>query len=649
MSSSHSPGGNAGTPPPPRRTLPERPSLEQLRKQAKDLLRGARAGDASAMARLTAIAGGVEATLSNAQLAVAREYGFASWAKMVHHVETVTAGGFALRPLIRPVELSPGRRWKLPDGTDAQADDVFAMFVAARDGDIGKVKQLVTRSVSFATVEYNYTPPIHFAVREGHRDLAEFLLDHGADPAYRSYPFQEALLTFAEDRGHAELADLLRRRLSQRFVVAPGTQAIIDAAARGDLGAVEAELGRNLALASAGNETGDTALHHAAKNGHLPVVHALLAAGANVDAVRGDGYRPVHCALMPNWFFQVRLGAREEIAELLLARGARYTIFVAALRGDRDFVRQALARERSLANFEDTCHHRVLSAAVRRGDVAMTRQLLDHGADPNLSEEGAPRGLSLWIAVNDRQQEIVRLLLAHGADPNAEVDSSGTPMSQARNKKDSELVELLRVHGGRQVESPERDRVGQLVEQGKLDEAEQLLRANLHWIHDDEAGWGDGILAGPARDGRHDILAMLMRLGARVPSVSKWAPYYYFKHEATAAFLLERGMDANHMNWHRFTLLHHMAAEGEVAKAKLLLAHGADIDAIDDEYRSTPLGVAARRGHGAMVELLLEHGADPVAAGASWGAPLEWAVRKGHGHVEDLLRNAAPEQPLDDG
>jgi len=33
---------------------------------------------------------------------------------------------------------------------------------------------------------------------------------------------------------------------------------------------------------------------------------------------------------------------------------------------------------------------------------------------------------------------------------------------------------------------------------------------------------------------------------------------------ATAAFLLEHGMDPNHMNWHRFTLLHHMAAEGEL-------------------------------------------------------------------------------------
>jgi ankyrin repeat protein len=646
MSPSPSPGGNAGTPP-PSRLLPERPSLEQLRKQAKDLARDARAGDASALARIRATdrsTPGARITLADAHLAIAREFGFPSWPKLVRHVETVTGGGFALRPLIRPVELSPGRRWKLADGTDASADDVFALFVAAREGDIATIKRLVTRIPSLATVEYNYTPPIHFAVREGHRDIAGFLLNHGADPAYRSYPFQEALLTFAEDRGHGELAELLRGRLSRRFAVTSGTQAIIAAAGRGDLAGVEAELARDRALARAGNETGDTALHHAAKNGHLRVVRTLLAAGANADAVRGDGYRPVHCALMPNWFFQVALGPREEIAELLLSHGARYTIFIAALRGDEQFVHDALARDRSLANFEDTCHHRVLSAAVRRRDVTMTQWLLEHGADPNLHEEGAPRGLSLWIAVNDRQREIVRLLLAHGADPNGDVDSCGTPMSQAAHgKRDTELIELLGRHGGRQEQSSERDRAMKLVADGKLDEAERLIRANLHWIHGDEAGWGDGVLAGPAGEGRHDVIAMLMRLGARVPPVSKWAPYYYFKHEATAAFLLEHGMDPNHMNWHRFTLLHHMAAEGELAKAKLLLAHGADIEVIDDEYRSTPLGVAARRGQSAMVELLLERGADPVAAGASWAIPLAWAERKGHNHVADTLRKAGAE------
>jgi len=633
--------GGDGDAPAANRSLPEHASLEQLRKQAKDLLRDARAGDASAHERLTsapASAHGEPITLSRAQLAIAREYGFASWPKLVHHVESLHGGGFVLRPLIRPVELESGRRhWKLADGTDVPTDDVYSMFAAARDGDLAGVRRLVARAPALATVEYNYTPPIHFAAREGHREIVELLLGRGADPAYRSYPFQESLLSLAEDHRHEDVVSLLRSTLSRRFALAPSTEAIIAAASKGDLPTVENELASQPALARASNETGDTPLHQAAKNGHLGVVRALLDAGADVDAVRGDGYRPVHCALMPNWFFQVDLGRRDAIVELLLSRGARYTIFIAALRGDASFVRDALARDGSLANFEDTCHHRVLSAAVRRGDVAMTRLLLDHGADPTLPEEGAPRGLSLWIAVNDREREIVRMLLAHGADPNGMVESSGTPMMQAASRG-ADMVELLRAHGGHERTS-ERDRVAKLIEGGKLEEAERMFRANPHLLVDEEAGWGDGILAGPAHDARHDAIAMLMRLGARVPPVSKWAPYYYFKHEATAAFLLDNGMDPNHMNWHRFTLLHHMAADGELGKARLLLDHGADIDAIDDEYRSTPLGVAARRGQREMVKLLLERGADPSAAGAPWARPLTWAEKRGNESIVDLLRS----------
>jgi uncharacterized protein len=39
-----------------------------------------------------------------------------------------------------------------------------------------------------------------------------------------------------------------------------------------------------------------------------------------------------------------------------------------------------------------------------------------------------------------------------------------------------------------------------------------------------------------------------------------------------------------------------MAFTGDLQKVRLLLDHGADIDAIDEEYRSTPLGYAARWG-----------------------------------------------------
>jgi ankyrin repeat protein len=76
-----------------------------------------------------------------------------------------------------------------------------------------------------------------------------------------------------------------------------------------------------------------------------------------------------------------------------------------------------------------------------------------------------------------------------------------------------------------------------------------------------------------------------------------------------------------------------MARRGELTKARLLLDHGAEIDAVDDEFRSTPLGFAARWGQRGMVRLLLDRGADRRLAGAEWAGPAAWARRKGHGAI----------------
>lgn len=80
--------------------LPERPSLEQLRKQAKELLRQLRSGDHSAAERLRKYKPNVsDPILADAQYLLAREHGFESWPRLVYHIHAA-----------QPAELEQHRR-----------------------------------------------------------------------------------------------------------------------------------------------------------------------------------------------------------------------------------------------------------------------------------------------------------------------------------------------------------------------------------------------------------------------------------------------------------------------------------------------------------------------------------------------------------
>src|SRR6185369_11004981 len=73
--------------------LPARPSLEQLSKQAKDLLRQYRSGERAALDRFHATELSRDATLADAQFVIAREYGFETWALLYHHIEAIRPPG----------------------------------------------------------------------------------------------------------------------------------------------------------------------------------------------------------------------------------------------------------------------------------------------------------------------------------------------------------------------------------------------------------------------------------------------------------------------------------------------------------------------------------------------------------------------------
>ena len=65
--------------------LPPRLSLEQVRRLAKDLLRDLKDGDRAAIRRFAVVS--APSTLPGAQRAIAREYGFPSWARLKRDVE----------------------------------------------------------------------------------------------------------------------------------------------------------------------------------------------------------------------------------------------------------------------------------------------------------------------------------------------------------------------------------------------------------------------------------------------------------------------------------------------------------------------------------------------------------------------------------
>jgi|GEM_PF-342984 len=265
---------------------------------------------------------------------------------------------------------------------------------------------------------------------------------------------------------------------------------------------------------------------------------------------------------------------------------------------------------------------------------------------------------SLHLAVREGHLELVRFLVERRAlDPaylNHPFRDSLVTMAEDRGqveiaqllRRSLDDLQLTRAWGDTGAIDYGKDetqrRFQELVNKNKHAEVEALLKGRPELALDETAFWGEGILMMPAKDGDRPMLELLMRHGARVPDVSKWGARYYFRHYEVAAFLMANGMNPGHMNWRRFTLLHDMAYIGDVRKAGLLLDHGADINAIDEEYSSTPLGFAARWGRREMVTFLLERGADPNRAGAPWAKPLAWAQKKGYADIEaDLIRAGA--------
>jgi hypothetical protein len=348
--------------------LPERPDLSWLRKRAKEAL--------AALRRTTA-----GAKLADAQRAVARRHGFASWRALKAHVDGARAAAAAAPPL--------------PEET------VAAFLRAVGEGDAAAV----TRALAATPGLVNAVGPhpfwggrpqaLHVSIDTDRFELTRLLLRAGADVNgdNAAYSHWSPLL----------LAVVKKRVRARRALVRAGARVgLVEALAMGDDA-------RTLRLLRRGR----AALpEHVPSNGSLlafartpAAIDRLVALGVSVDAPDTWGTVPA-LALS-------RVGRQGGVLVRRLAEhGAAVAPEVYARLGDR----RSLAALAALTG-DVLRRPSVLHAAVESRHRALVAWLLDHGADPDARSTWGSKGTCLHQAAWNGDAALVELLLARGADP----------------------------------------------------------------------------------------------------------------------------------------------------------------------------------------------------------------------------------------
>jgi hypothetical protein len=290
------------------RSLPDRPDLEQQKRQAKELLQAFNAGDAEARARVRAeLPDKQGVALADAQFVLAREYGFSNWAALKEHIDGQTDSG---RSLLERVH------------------DAF------RRHDAAAVRRLLVQHPELrARINdpiFSFNSPAIVAYANDER-MVDVLLELGADPNRRSEWWAGGFHALYSATGAA----------AERLLAAG---AVPDACAAAHLDRPDL-LGRLLAEDPArvherGGD-GQTPLHFARSRA---VADLLLDAGADIDARDVD-----HRSTPAQWMLDRTRGAgRFELARHLVNRGASADIFLAAALGSTDTVRRMLEADRGL-------------------------------------------------------------------------------------------------------------------------------------------------------------------------------------------------------------------------------------------------------------------------------------------------------------
>lgn len=461
----------------PSRELPSRPHIDHLKNEAKALRNAFLRGEPDAVERVRAVLGPrTDLKLTEAQRVIAREYGFASWAKLSSHVQASRGLDDAVAAFLAAVEADDASRAlevlrtepRLPAsslhvaavlGLDAEVRRLLAVdptLVRSRagerpaepllwvcfspfhgesrerdDGLAARARALLDAGADPNTRDARYGLPALYAVT-GHRNvprIARMLLEAGAEPTDGESVFHAA------ERYHVEALELLHEfgvdlnhtgewgNTPLYFLLEHYDVELNARVRQGMLWLLEHGADPNVPC---GREQ-ETALHVAVRRGQgADIVRLLLDHGADVHARRADGRTA--------WILAER-GGFDELKALLEEAGAvpeplaaEDLLLAACGRGDEDAARR-LASPDLVAALESSASRTMIEAA-RKGRLDVVRAYLAAGFPVGVQDENG--ATPLHHACIAGQAAVVRELITRGAELELQDrEHQGTPVDWA--------------------------------------------------------------------------------------------------------------------------------------------------------------------------------------------------------------------------
>jgi len=444
-----------------KKQLPSRPNLEQLKNQAKSLLKGQHAEVPEVLARVRqhhprwqnysdAILASARFTLADAQLVIANEYGFETWPALKAHLLSLQTSS-STEATVRSLQDAAGR------GDLARLNTLLAADPGLINETAGPGVRTALHHAVFGKseagvrflLEHGADPnircegdnayPLHFAAEKGNFPLVRLLIEHGADPIGEGDYHELGVIGWATawEYVHAdpEMVD---------YLLAHGARHnIFSAVATGDAEAIRqlvslspAELERRMDMGNRRRRP----LHLAVIKKQPQSLFTLLDLGANIESLDEAGFTALD---------QAALNGETKMAEVLLDRGAKVRLPAAVALGRTQDIERLLRRDPDTVKPGGRWGYLILRASERApGTVIET--LIQAGAsvdvrdDPKTSVDSTFGYTPLHAAAFSGNLSAASVLLKHGANVRAREEKyHGTPAGWANYAGHTDVRDLI--------------------------------------------------------------------------------------------------------------------------------------------------------------------------------------------------------------